>query len=94
MTNCPQGHQSLFTQALQAALDWLRRHNGDGVFDRTNVLLAAGERAPVMFLSWQRLEALGYVEFYIGGGKAKRLRVTAFGMSVRLGTLSADHHLE
>lgn len=33
------------TTACLSALKWLRNRNGDGVFDRNQVLNAAGERA-------------------------------------------------
>jgi ribosomal protein S19E (S16A) len=58
-----------------AALKWLRNRHGDGVFDRHQVLTAAGERAPVMRSTWTKLEKLGLVERYNKG----RLRVTAAG---------------
>ena len=35
------------TAAQLSALKWLHNRNGDGVFDRNQVLTAAGERAPV-----------------------------------------------
>ena len=52
------------TKAQTEALDWLRHHNGDGAFDRHGVLLAAGELAPFMRSTWNRLRDLGLVEFY------------------------------
>lgn len=52
------------TQAQKDALTWLREHNGDGLFANDGVLLAAGERAPVMRATWNRLRDLGLVEFY------------------------------
>jgi len=64
------------TDAQLAALKWLRNRNGDGVFDRNQVLLAAGERAPVMRATWSRLEALGLVERYQNN---RRLRATDAG---------------
>jgi len=67
------------TVAQLSALKWLRNRNGDGVFDRNQVLLAAGERAPVMRATWSRLEALGFVERYLNN---RRLRVTAQGAAV------------
>ncbi|XUM19816.1 hypothetical protein ACRAVF_19315 [Bradyrhizobium oligotrophicum S58] len=60
------------TEAQRAALRWLKAHNGDGVFDRDGVLLAAGERAPVMRSTWNALAEAGFVEFY-----ADRRRVRA-----------------
>ena len=68
--------------AQLSALKWLRNRNGDGVFEVNNqVLVAAGERAPVMRATWNRLEALGYVERYKLG---RRLRVTQSGLAVDL----------
>ncbi len=65
------------TQAQTEALDWLKKHGGDGVFAEKNrqVLLAAGERAPVMRSTWTGLCELGLVEVYGN----RRLRLTAEG---------------
>lgn len=54
------------TEAERAALDWLEKHGGDGVFAEHNriVLHASGDRAPFNRSTWNRLKALGYVEFY------------------------------
>ena len=52
------------TNAQRDALKWLAEHNGDGVFDRYGVLLAAGELAPVMRSTWNALRVFGLVEFY------------------------------
>jgi DNA-binding MarR family transcriptional regulator len=60
------------TEAQRAALRWLREHNGDGVFDVNHVLLAAGENAPVMRSTWNKLSEAGFVEFY---QDRKRLRL-------------------
>lgn len=60
------------TEAQRAALRWLREHNGDGLFDKCGVLVAAGERAPVMRSTWNLLRDARFVEFYCDG---KRLRV-------------------
>lgn len=68
-------------RSQQAALKWLINRNGDGVFDRCQVLVAAGERAPVMRATWNKLEGLGLVEFYLN---RRRLRVTAAGRAVDL----------
>jgi hypothetical protein len=66
------------TDAQREAITWLRRHNGDGLFDRDGVLLAAGERAPFMRSTWNALAELGLVEFYNPTGKGRgRLRLTA-----------------
>ncbi len=64
-----------------SALKWLRNRNGDGVFDRNQVLTAAGERAPIMRATWNKLEACGLVEFYLD---RRRLRVTEAGRLVDL----------
>ena len=69
------------TDSQLAALKWLRNRSGDGVFDRHQVLTAAGERAPVMRSTWTRLERLGLVERYL---RNRRLRVTDEGKSVDL----------
>lgn len=72
------------TRAQLAALKWLRNRNGDGVLDRNQVLVAAGERAPVMRGTWSKLEALGMVERYC---EKRRVRVTDFGCSVNLASI-------
>lgn len=61
------------TPAQREALMWLREHNGDGVFDKHGVLLAAGERAPFTRSTWNALRDLGAVEMY-GTGRG-RVRV-------------------
>ena len=70
------------TRAQKAALKWLVNRNGDGLFDRNNVLVAAGERAPVMRSTWSRLEKLGFVERYHHNNK--RLRVTSAARALDL----------
>jgi hypothetical protein len=65
------------TQPQLSALLWLVRRNGDGLFDKNNVLVASGERAPVMRSTWSKLETLGLVERY--GNRNKRLRITVDG---------------
>lgn len=67
--------------AMLAALKWLRNRNSDGVFDRNQVLTAAGERAPVMRSTWSKLEAQGLIERYMNN---RRVRVTVDGHSVNL----------
>ncbi|TIM16254.1 MAG: hypothetical protein E5Y67_03410 [Mesorhizobium sp.] len=64
-----------------SALKWLRNRNGDGVFDRNQVLVASGERAPVMRATWNKLQAAELVEFYM---ERRRLRVTQAGYLVDL----------
>lgn len=70
---------SAVTISQLAALRWLRNRNGDGVFDRYQVLVAGGECAPVMRSTWSRLELLGFVERY---NDKRRLRVTRAGLLV------------
>ncbi|MGE0425285.1 MAG: hypothetical protein AB7O88_23705 [Reyranellaceae bacterium] len=69
------------SQSQLSALKWLVNRNGDGVFDRNQVLVAGGERAPVMRGTWNRLADLGFVEPYL---ERRRLRVTAAGRAVDL----------
>lgn len=69
------------TQSQLAALKWLRNRNGDGVFDRNQVLVAGGERAPVMRATWNRLAELALVEFY---QERRRVRVTPAGYLANL----------
>lgn len=59
------------TGAQKDALDWLRKHGGDGIFDRNGVLLAAGESAPFMRATWNALRDAGLVEFYKPTGKGR-----------------------
>lgn len=71
------------TSAQLSALKWLVNRGGDGVFgERGNhtVLLAMGERAPIMRGTWSKLEKMGLVESY----GHRRLRVTTRGMLVNL----------
>lgn len=64
------------TDAQKEALKWLRERNGDGMFDKCGVLVAAGERAPVRRSTWNTLRDLGLVEYY----HKKRVRVTQNGV--------------
>lgn len=64
------------TRAQAFALEWLAEHSGDGVFDLRGVVLAAGETAPVMRATWNRLADHGLVELYGG-----RIRVTGKGQA-------------
>lgn len=67
------------TAAQADALKWLREHGGDGMFDVNGVLLAQGELAPVRRITWNRLAAIGLVQFYGGkrdGGRGRgRMRL-------------------
>ena len=51
------------TKAQEEALRWLRERNGTGVFEMpwASVLVAAGERAPIMRVTWNALHDLGHV---------------------------------
>lgn len=69
------------TDAMLSALLWLKNRNGDGVFDRNNVLVAAGEKAPVMRGTWSCLEKEEMVERYANN---RRVRLTDFGKLVNL----------
>lgn len=55
---------SVLTKAQEEALRWLRQRNGEGMFDRNGVLLAAGELAPHTRTTWNRLREAGAVEIY------------------------------
>lgn len=69
------------TASMLSALLWLKNRNGDGVFDRNQVLTAAGERAPIMRSTWSKLENDGLVERYLNN---RRLRITDAGKLVDL----------
>ncbi len=57
------------TKAQTAALEWLKAHNGTGVFDKHGVLLAAGESAPFMRSTWNALRDTGHVDIYRIGAR-------------------------
>lgn len=71
------------TAAQRAALTWLDKRGGDGVFDRFGVALAQGETAPVERKTWNALRDQGLIEFYdgraSGGTGYGRLRVVKRG---------------
>lgn len=69
--------RAAITDAQKAALKWLKNRGGDGVFDRTQCLIARGERAGVNRSTWSRLEALGMIERY---GENRRVRITRAGV--------------
>lgn len=71
------------TPSQLAALKWLRNRNADGVFDKSGVLVAACERAPVMRRTWNLLSVQGFTEIY----NKRRLRVTAAGMALDLSNI-------
>ena len=64
----------ILSEACRAALTWLRERNGTGVFDRDGVLLARGELAPFMRISWNRPRDAGMVAI-----EGRRVTVTAAG---------------
>lgn len=64
------------TEAEKKALRWLYDRNGDGVFDKDGVLIAAGQSAPIMRSTWNSLVRQGYVMEYM---KRKRLKTTEAG---------------
>lgn len=63
------------TDAQKSALLWFRNRGGDGMFMRDGVLLAAGQRAPIMRATWNALRDEGFVEQY----NRLRLRTTIAG---------------
>lgn len=65
------------TKAQDEALKWLNEHNGTGIFDKTGVLLAAGERAPFMRSTWNALRDAGKVDIYRSGRRGP-LRVAVY----------------
>lgn len=64
------------TKAQREALQWLREHNGDGVFMRGNIVMAAGKIGPHKWSTWKALIENGRCEKYIMG-KSRRIRVIA-----------------
>ncbi len=75
------------TEAMLSALKWLRNRGGDGVFgEKSNktVLLAGGDRAPIMRVTWTRLCAAGLCESH----GHLRLRETAAGRKIDLAEVS------
>lgn len=68
---------SKLTKPQRAALLWLRNRGWEGVFQKNQVLLAAGELAPVMRSTWNKLIELGYVENV--PNQKRRIRVTTIG---------------
>lgn len=69
------------TGAMKSALKWLVNRNADGVFNKNQVLTAAGERAPVMRSTWSKLEKAGLVERYLNN---RRMKVTPLGLAMNL----------
>lgn len=68
------------TDPRRQALRFLASRGGDGIFDRNGVLTVAGERAPFMRSTWNKLRDCGHVEFYNPSGKGRgRCRVTPDG---------------
>lgn len=88
---CEERNESDLTQPQRDALKWLEDHNGDGLFDRNGVLLAAGESAPHLRSTWNRLRDLGMVEFYNPTGKGRgRCRLTIAGRRIAQAHPSVD----
>lgn len=71
----------MITDAQKSALKWLKSRSADGVFDKNNVLIASGEKAPVMRSTWTNLERAGLVERYMNN---RRMRLTPDGMALDL----------
>lgn len=69
------------TPAMKSALEWLTERGGDGVFSRRHghTMLAAGEIAPFMRATFNKLREAGLVEFY----GVRRIRVVAARSEVR-----------
>lgn len=65
------------TRAQEAALKWLREHNGTGLFDKNGVLMAAGELAPVMRSTWNALRDAGCVRIERGAKGPARVTLTS-----------------
>lgn len=51
----PRSQPKQGESAADHALRWLKERGGTGVFDKKGALLAAGERAPVMRSTWNKL---------------------------------------
>lgn len=69
------------TDAQKSALAWLKNRGGDGLFDRTRCVVARGERAGVMRVTWARLEQAGLIERY---AENRRVRVTRAGVLINV----------
>jgi hypothetical protein len=57
------------TKSQREALQWLKEHNGTGVFDKNGVLLAAGESAPFMRSTWNALRDAGQIDMWRIGNR-------------------------
>ena len=84
LTPCAPPVQTL-TDAQRGALKWLALRNGDGLFDKNGVLVAACEKAPVRRSTWNRLIDFRLIEHYrpgaVTGGRG-RLRLTELGRGI------------
>jgi hypothetical protein len=70
----------MITDAQKSALKWFKNRGGDGMFDKTNCLIARGERAGVMRSTWSILEKAGLIERY----EKRRVRITDQGNLINL----------
>lgn len=77
----------MITKPQRSALLWLINRNGTGIFDKNGVLVAGGERAPIMRSSWNALVKAGAIEF---AKDRKRLTVTDSGYAVDLNGISEN----
>ncbi len=69
------------TAAQSSALKWLSDRGGDGMFDKSGIVLAYGESAPHTRTTWNQLEALGLVQFYRTRARGRgRIRVVQGGV--------------
>jgi len=68
------------TDAMRQALIWFKEHNSDGCFavGAWRGFIAAGENAPFMRVTWNRLLEAGLCELY---GK-RRMRITKAGFDL------------
>ena len=64
----------------KSALLWLKNRGGDGVFQKNNLLCAAGEIAPVMRTTWRKLQSASLMESHA----PRRVRLTRQGNAFNL----------
>lgn len=68
----------LASDAQQQACAWLAEHNGSGCWGHDGVLIAGGERAPIMRSTWNALKSRGWVAFE----KGTRVEITEEGRKI------------